>query len=77
MTFFGINITPQLNLINPETREIIKHHIIDKALFQILEQQMRSDFVNLQTNFNSLAKYISIFKTIFDNFFLCLIINCD
>ena len=60
MTFFGINITPQLNLINPETREIIKHNIIDKALFQILEQQMRSDFINLHTNFNSLAKYISI-----------------
>ena len=56
MTFFGINITPQLQLINPETKAVIVNNIIEKALYDILQAQMRGDFVNLQTNFNTLAK---------------------
>ena len=56
MTFFGINITPQLHLINPETKAIIMNNIIEKALYEILQAQMRGDFINLQTNFNTLAK---------------------
>ena len=56
MTFFVINITPQLHLINPETKAIIMNNIIEKALYEILQAQMRGDFINLQTNFNALAK---------------------
>lgn len=58
MTFFGINITPQLHLVNPETKAILMKNIIEKALYEILQTQMRSDFINLQTNFSTLAKQV-------------------
>jgi len=56
MTFFGINITPQLHLFDPEKNVILQHNIIEKGLYDILTQQMSRDFLNLQTNFNALTK---------------------
>jgi len=58
MTFFGINITPQLDLIDPERQDIIiQENIIDRQLYDVLMSQMQGDFLNLQTNFNNLSRY--------------------
>jgi len=56
LTFFGINITPELELINPASGEIIQENIIGRQLYDVLTQQMQGDFLNLQTNFNNLTK---------------------
>uniref|UniRef100_A0A7M5U071 RZ-type domain-containing protein n=1 Tax=Clytia hemisphaerica TaxID=252671 RepID=A0A7M5U071_9CNID len=56
MTFFGINITPNFDLIDPQTQIILKQKIIEQQLYQILDRQMAGDFVNFKTNFNSLSK---------------------
>ncbi|XP_066922902.1 E3 ubiquitin-protein ligase rnf213-alpha-like [Clytia hemisphaerica] len=56
MTFFGINITPNRHLIDPETQNIIKQNIMEKQLYEILDRQMAGDFINFRTNFNDLSK---------------------
>ena len=56
MTFFGINITPDLSLIDPERGDIIEENIIEQQLYDVLTQQMDGDFLNLETIFNELSR---------------------
>jgi len=61
MTFFGINITRRLELVDPESGQVLQHNIIEKQLYNILSQQMSGDFLTLETNFNTLSKYTNLF----------------
>ena len=59
MTFFGFNVDPSGNLLDPEHGTIIKQGIMSKELYADISRQMHgAKWGSLNTNYKLLTRYI-------------------